>query len=99
MADIKITTSFTHPRLERQISGKNWGGHNFFINEDIEKCDFWVVFEGLNEAEEVICRKGGKILFTGEPSSIKKYNKNFLHQFDIIVTSHSNIYHDGVVHE
>ena len=97
MAKIKVTTSFEHPPLERQIPGDSWGKHTFFINKDIAECDFWVVFEGLNETETVTCKKGGKILFTGEPPAIKKYDENFLQQFDYVVTSHKKINHDRVI--
>lgn len=101
MIKVKVTTNFEDLPLHRQTpEGRGvWGKYKFFINEDIEECDYWVVFEGLNEEEETICRKKGKILFTGEPKDFKKYEKKFLEQFDYIVTSQREINHPGVIYD
>ena len=91
---IKISTDGASS-LVRQTPNESgaWKNCRFFINEPIEKCDWWVVFEGVSKSEQTICPVSHTILITGEPSGIKKYPKKFLNQFATVITSQRNIHH------
>jgi hypothetical protein len=75
-----------------------WGNCQFFINEDIEECDFWFVYEDLPKNETVRCPRGNTVLITGEPESVKKYNEEFLAQFGIIITSNRSLKHHNIIY-
>jgi hypothetical protein len=99
MINVKITTDFPEWPLVRQTpnSSSKWSNYNFYINKNIKKCDYWVVYEGLKEVEEVICPKENTIFITGEPPSIKKYNPEFINQFGTIITCQKNINHPNII--
>lgn len=96
---IKVSTSFPSYPLIRQTPNSQgiWGNCQFYINEDIEKCDWWVVYENIIETEKVNCPKNNTILITGEPSTIKKYNPGFLKQFKYVITSQKEIKHENKI--
>lgn len=95
---IKVSTSFPDWPLIRQTpKGEGiWGNCKFIINEPIQECDYWVVYEDLLRTEEVVCPIKNTLLITGEPPSIKKYGKGFLNQFSNIITCQKDIKHKGV---
>jgi hypothetical protein len=99
MIKIKLSTPFPEWPLLRQTSGSNgvWGNYKFYLNSDIDECDYWVVYDGLSEPEKTICQRKNTILITGEPPCIKRYNPDFLKQFGTIITSHKNLDHPKVV--
>jgi len=99
MIRVKLSTSFPEWPILRQTPRKEgvWGNCQFFANQDVEECDFWVVYEGLTKPESVRCPAGNTILFTGEPPSVKTYKPGFLRQFATIITCHRSIDHPGVV--
>ena len=68
------------------------------MNEDIEECDFWVVYEGLLHQEKARCPQENTIFITGEPPSFRKYDSAFLRQFATIITCHRNLEHKGVIY-
>src|SRR5262249_35709712 len=68
-----------------------------FVNEDVEACDYWVVYEGLPAAARTTCPPERVVLVTGEPPSIKSYASRFLEQFSTVVTCHPGIAGPGVV--
>ena len=49
MYKIKISTQFPEWPLLRQTPGSKgiWDNCQFFVNQDVEECDMWVVYEGL----------------------------------------------------
>ena len=85
---IKISTPNGGKPFIKQLPGltERWGDYVFAINEDIPECDFWFVYGNLEKEEHVRCRKGGKVLITTEPPSVKSYSKRFTDQFDAVVT-------------
>lgn len=99
MKIVKISTPFPEWPLIRQTPQckGEWGGYKFIINDNINKCDYWVVYEGLENKESVICNKVNTLFITGEPHSVKIYNKKFLSQFSKIISSQSEISHPGLV--
>ena len=96
---VKLTNYFPQWPLVRQTSGQSgvWGNTRFFINQDIEECDYWVVFEGLNKEESAICPKENTVFISGEPPTIKSYKKKFLAQFETIITCHKTTGHPNAV--
>jgi len=102
MKKIKVTTNFKNFPLKRQTPNERsvWQDYKFFINDkEVKNCDYWVVFEGLNEKEEAVCKEGGKIFIAAEPCAVKTYNESFLKQFDHIVTSQKQVPHPGAIYD
>lgn len=99
MIKIKISTSGGGKPFIKQLKSFNsiWGNCQFFLNEDIPECDFWVVYGGLAKEESVLCSKSNTIFITNEPPMVKKYSKKFLDQFGAIITCHKNIKHPNVI--
>lgn len=52
--------------------------------------DYVVVYEDIDIEYTFLCKKGGLIFFSGEPPFVKVYSREFLNQFDHIVSSHPN---------
>jgi hypothetical protein len=96
---IKLSHPFASRYLIRQTPESRgiWGCNEFLINKEVPECDYWVVYEGLNEEDETCCPPGNTILITGEPPSIKKYNSSFLSQFGTVITCHDNLSHPHVI--
>lgn len=68
-----------------------WGDVHFYINEKIDKYDYWVVYENLPFEDSAICPKENTIFIAGEPTTIKKYDEEFLNQFSKIITCQRRI--------
>jgi len=68
-----------------------WDNCEFYINKDISECDYWVVYDNLNNTETTLCDQHNTILITAEPPSVKRYSKDFLKQFHTVVTCQSTI--------
>ncbi|MFH1822837.1 MAG: glycosyltransferase family 10 [Patescibacteria group bacterium] len=98
MINIKVTNPYIPNNLNRQIphQGIIWSNCKFFINQDIEKCDYWIVLNNVIKEEKVNCPSGNTILFALEPSSIQKYKPAFLNQFSKVVTGQKNIKHKDI---
>lgn len=99
MINVKISTILSNFVFKKQLpEGKDeWRGCRFFINKDIEECDYWFVYEDIKKTEKTKCPPQNIILITGEPPSIKKYNPKFLKQFNHVITSHQDINHPGKI--
>ena len=95
MLKIKVSTNFPDWPFIRQTSKSEgvFGNSKFFINQDIEKCDFWIVGGDLVKTEQTFCPKENTIFIAGEPPTIKTYNKNFLNQFEYFMTCDRNLSH------
>lgn len=102
MIKVKISTPLRDWPLLRQTSQSKGivSNYHFFVDDHIDQeYDFWVVYDDLLTVEEAYCSKGNIILITPEPSSVKKYSRNFIAQFDKIITSQRNIVHHNVHYE
>jgi len=99
---IKIRLSTLSPEWPwiRQTPGSKsiWGNCKFFVDQDVEECDYWVVYEGLMEPASALCPPENTILITGEPPTVKRYDPRFLMQFATVITCHRNIHHPNVIH-
>lgn len=70
-----------------------WEGVQFYANTDIESCDFYIVFEGLEKKEKILCPPRNTIFVAAEPSSLKQYDESFLAQFATIITCQRGMRH------
>ena len=100
MIKVKVSTSFPEWPLLRQTPGSKgmWGDCQFVLNEDMNECDYWVVCEGLLQAESTVCPRKNTILITWEPPAVKVYNEEFISQFGTVITCHRNISHPNVIY-
>lgn len=99
----KIKVSFPYPNwpLIRQTPANSgeWKNYKFFINEDIEECDYWIVFNHLlNNKETAKCDPNNTIFIAAEPNSIMKYSTRFLNQFARVITCQKEIKHTSVTY-
>lgn len=101
MFKVKLTFPYPEWDLLRQTpnSAGIWGDVKFYVNQDIDECDYWFVFNHLlRDTESVRCPSQNVVLLTGEPHVIQKYNPSFLNQFARIVTCQREIKHPNVTY-
>lgn len=79
------------------LSGE-WGDFQFYINEEIDEYDYWVVFENLPLEDTATCPKENTIFIAAEPTAIRKYDQKFLNQFSKIITCQMGIQGPNVYH-
>lgn len=102
MIRIKTTlynySPFSEYSLNKQTPGQSgmWGAYKFFPNDDIKESDYWVVFEGLDKAEEVVCPQENTIFIAAEGSAIRNYNGRFLEQFAYVITCQRGLQHRSI---
>ena len=97
---VKVTTQHPAWPLLRQTPGASgvWGRYRFVINETVERCDYWVVCDGLVEDESCVCAPENTLFLTWEPPSGVRppYSRRFLTQFSAVLTCHPGLRHRGV---
>ena len=101
MNKIKLSLPDNTYHLEKQTPGFSacWGDCQFFINQEVEECDAWVVVEGLLLPEEsTICPRNNTIFMTGEPYKVWHYDKKFVKQFTHVITCQREIKEAGVLY-
>ncbi|MGI4789432.1 MAG: glycosyltransferase family 10 domain-containing protein [Janthinobacterium lividum] len=100
MIRVKLSTNFPEWPLIRQTPGRSgiWGECQFFINEEIEECDFWVVYDDVIRPETTRCPPGNTLLITGEPPSVKRYPRRYAAQFARVLTCHRELKHPHVIY-
>jgi len=94
MITIKITTPNDFP-IDRQLPYNDPKFHNvkFVINQNIAECDYWIVYDNLKTSETSLCPIENTFLFTGEPSTVRSYNRKFINQFGNLITSQTDLSH------
>jgi hypothetical protein len=100
MLKVKLTTADPEWPLQRQTPAEAgiWGNCQFFIDSDIEECDFWVVFGDLCTPQTTHCSIQNTLLITNEPPSIKSYPLAFTQQFSTIITCNRQIKTANVIY-
>ena len=95
---IKLSINSDQP-LARQAPGALavWKDATFHINQDIDACDAWVVYEGLMRAEATRCPASQVFLLTGEPPDIKTYESRWLAEFARVASCDRDLRHPGSV--
>lgn len=83
MVRVKVSTSFPGWPLARQTPGASsvWGDYRFMIDQPIEECDWWVVYEGPLKVEHAHCPPENTVFISSEPPSLARYPRPFLEQF------------------
>jgi hypothetical protein len=99
MIRVRVTTAFPTWPLARQTPGGQglWGDHQFLIDREADRCDYWIVYEGLMREESCVVPAGNLIFVTGEPPPVRSYAPEFLAQFRVILTAHPDLGHPGAV--
>lgn len=95
MIRVKLSThSPEWPFLRQTPGGRGlWGECRFFIDEEVEECDFWVVYDDLLKPEKTRCAPENTLLITAEPPTIRRYSRRFTDQFARVLTCHADIKH------
>lgn len=101
MYKVKLSINAPVEGVLRQSPGCSgvWGNYRFYINEDIDECDFWVVYSKGRKINES-CRVAPEntIFITGEPVTIYHYDHKFLKQFDTVVSCRKDIEHKNIIY-
>ena len=95
MIKVKISTinpAVPHIKITPASSGVV-GNFKFFIDQDVEEADWWVVVDGFPKKEKVICPTENTILITQETEVVKKYNQRYVDQFNWVITSQQTLKH------
>ncbi len=90
MYKVKVSTQDTRLMMLRQTPGNKgiWRNYQFYINEDIQDADFWVVYgKGRKKAETCTIAEQNILFGSGEPDSVYQYSRRFLKQFSTIFSS------------
>jgi hypothetical protein len=100
MIEVKLSTCTPDWPWRRQLpsGGDSWGPFRFHIDDAVNQCDAWVVFESLTEETTVACPRDRVVFVTGEPSEIARYHPQFLAQFSHVVSGIRDLRHPQVLH-
>lgn len=100
MIKVKISTDFPYEPILRQTPGSSgiWGPCRFFVNQPVDECDYWVVFNGVLQSESTLCPPQNTILVTAEPPDIRGYDAAFIRQFGTLMTFHRNLPHPRIIY-
>ncbi len=85
--------------LERQTPGSRgvWKNCRFFVNQELEECDYWVVYDDVVNLETTRCCPQNTLLVMGEPPSVRTYDPRFTAQFAALITVQPHIKHPHVI--
>lgn len=92
----------TYPASEfvlRQTPGSrgSWAGCDFILGDDEGVFDGWVVYEYLPRSLTAQCDPQRTVFITGEPASVRKYDRRFLEQFAAVITPQRDLDHSRVL--
>ena len=97
---VKLTcTDKAHIFRQTNADSGIWGDCKFVLNQDVQECDGWVVFEGLSRHEKTICDPNKTVFITAEPPSVRGYDERFLSQFAVVVTPQQDVNHPYIVNQ
>ncbi|MBD2570585.1 glycosyltransferase family 10 domain-containing protein [Anabaena lutea] len=99
---IKVTVGYPNWIGIRQTPNSQgiWGDCEFIINQECDSCDAWVVLQsskGLLKQETTLCPSENLILITREPPEMMSWATNYIKQFNVVVTCHSDIKHHNKI--
>jgi len=104
MYKVKLTThreSFSKIILRQTKDGKGIssdGRYQFYVDEEIEEADFWVVQgKGARGIESCKVAPENSILLTTEPKSVLVYPKEFIKQFGTICSCQEETKHKNLI--
>lgn len=74
------------------------GRYRFYINEEIEDPDFWVVQgKGIRQAQSCKVAPQNTVLLTTEPRSVLVYPQSYIRQFGMVCSCQEDMKHPNVV--
>ncbi|NDW10294.1 glycosyltransferase family 10 domain-containing protein [Dysgonomonas sp. 520] len=74
------------------------GRYRFYIDEDIDEPDFWVIQgKGIRQAETCRVAPQNTILLSTEPRSVLVYPKNYIRQFGLVCSCQAKTNHPNLV--
>ncbi len=100
MYKVRISTQDSREMLLRQTpeSSGRWGNYQFYINEDIDEADFWVVYgKGRCMNERCHISRENLIFGSGEPDSVYRYSDKFIKQFNTVFAASQAIKHPNKI--
>lgn len=101
MIIVKLTYNYNWP-LFRQTEkySQIWGNYKFVIDENLQECDFWIVYTDYNlKPEKVRCNPENIIFIPGECfNTSPKFNQKFLNQFGLIITVQRELKHRNILY-
>lgn len=99
MLKVKVTTCAPQwPWVRQTLSGSLvWEDISFIVDQEVEDCDAWVVFESLPNTQTTRCPSDCTLLITAEPSSIGSYPQEFVDQFSRVMTSRDDLVHPNIL--
>ena len=99
MLRVKLSMTMAGWPLVRQTPGSRgiWNDCHFFVNEEIEECDYWVVYDDMLHPEKTRCCPQNTLLIMGEPPSVKTYPPQYLAQFATLLTVQSQVKHPDII--
>lgn len=95
MIKIKVSSHGDWP-IERQlpINYSRFDNYKFYVNEEVESCDYWFIFNFLNkEQEQTYCIKNNVYLIAPEPAHVQKYFRKYTSQFAKVITNQIELSH------
>lgn len=95
MKKIKFSVNGDWPIL-RQLPNNSpvFKNYHFYINDDTVDCDYWFVYNNINNNSEMAhCALENIVLIAPEPEHVQKYYTSFLAQFDSIISNQENLHH------
>lgn len=83
---------------ERQFPTPNpiWDDVEFVFEGDFSRCDIVFVYDGLGSETHRRLKVRRAAFIAGEPQSVKRYDKDFLGQFDFVLTTDRSTEHPNV---
>lgn len=101
MIIVKLTFNYDFP-IFRQTEkySQIWGNYKFVIDENLQECDFWIVYTDYNlKPEKVRCNPENIIFIPGECfNTSPKFNPKFLNQFGLIITVQRELKHKNILY-
>ena len=89
---VAITTTVSHGGLDALCPNRSmrWGQCDFVLNPPRgTQCDYWIVFAGSRDRDQMVCAAENTLFIAGEPPSKKIYPKRFYAQFHRVVSTHA----------
>jgi hypothetical protein len=95
MIKVKVTTAWPEIPLIRMTPDSKGiiGDFQFFVNQEVQDPDWWIVVDGLAREEQVICPPENTLLIVQETEVVKKYQQDYTDQFHWVITCQETLKH------
>ena len=100
MKIIKLSINSSKESVLRQTPNNDgvWGDYRFIVNEEVDECDYWVVYsKGMKKNEVTKVYPGNMIFIAGEPQPVYHYANQFIENFNIVVAARNDIVHKNII--